>query len=325
MGKVYGIFSALKRTISSANLSKTKICRKKAALRSALERQGRSAVNIENLQPFVRFAGSFVPRSPYSGIRVCARDCRLVYALENGADLTCDGCEPFRLSHGDCVYIPAGRVYCMQALAGQPGRVFVLNFDLDRSHAEERTPLPLLPPERAGEACPVPAVEDAPALGGPVLVRNMQQAEPLIDQMEREYLGQGLFWRERLNAQTADLLVQLLRAANGRTADYPEPVSRMLLFVRQNCTRRLSVEEIAARAGYHPNYANRLFLRHTGKTLHRYLTECRIRMAVDLMLTTELSLTEIAERTGFSSLSRFSHCFYEYNGYAPSRCRERGT
>lgn len=60
----------------------------------------------------------------------------------------------------------------------------------------------------------------------------------------------------------------------------------------------------------------------TGSTIGSYITEYRIRKAKDLLTTSNLSVSEIAERLGFSTQRYFSTFFKEHTGQSPSEFRK---
>ncbi len=81
--------------------------------------------------------------------------------------------------------------------------------------------------------------------------------------------------------------------------------------------------EAAARAAcLSPHHFHRLFRRHTGDTPHQYLTRRRTQRARELLLTTELSVTEVCLEVGFHSLGSFSSLFHRYLGRSPSHYRK---
>jgi YesN/AraC family two-component response regulator len=95
----------------------------------------------------------------------------------------------------------------------------------------------------------------------------------------------------------------------------------MIEYVRNHCREKLTAASVAQAFHYHPNYVSRLFLRHTGQPLHRYLIGCRIELAQQLLSSTACSAAQIAEMTGFSSPADFSRTFRRTLGCAPSDFR----
>jgi AraC family transcriptional regulator len=61
----------------------------------------------------------------------------------------------------------------------------------------------------------------------------------------------------------------------------------------------------------------RLFKQSTGITPHQYLTRCRIDRAKQLLLKTELTITEVAFEVGFTNHSSFTRLFRQYVGVTP--------
>ena len=58
-----------------------------------------------------------------------------------------------------------------------------------------------------------------------------------------------------------------------------------------------------------PTYLHRIFREATGMTIREYIEEQRITDAIRLLTTTNMTLTEIALESGFSSQSYFSFVF----------------
>jgi AraC family transcriptional regulator len=64
------------------------------------------------------------------------------------------------------------------------------------------------------------------------------------------------------------------------------------------------------------------FREATGVPPHRYVIQRRIERAKQLLRGSELSLTEIAQRVGYSSASHFSVGFRKMTRVAPSEYRK---
>lgn len=86
-------------------------------------------------------------------------------------------------------------------------------------------------------------------------------------------------------------------------------IESTLKYIDENLTEPLSLEVLSEKANFSPIYFHKLFRTSTGKTLHEYVEEKRIKKSVDLLTSTEMTLTEIAYECGFSSQSYFSYAF----------------
>lgn len=60
-----------------------------------------------------------------------------------------------------------------------------------------------------------------------------------------------------------------------------------------------------------------MFKAETGVTFGVYLTEFRIKRAIELLERTELKVYEVAERVGYTNLSYFSKVFKKVTGETP--------
>ena len=83
------------------------------------------------------------------------------------------------------------------------------------------------------------------------------------------------------------------------------------------------VERLAGVSGVSPAHFARSFRDAFGAPPHRYLLTRRIERATALLRDTDLSITEIAFRTGWSSLGTFGRTFRDITGENPGAIRAR--
>lgn len=88
-----------------------------------------------------------------------------------------------------------------------------------------------------------------------------------------------------------------------------------------------SVRRLARVSGVSEAHFARSFKEAFGAPPHRYLLTLRIERAKALLRDTELSVTEIALQTGWSSLGSFGRTFRDVTGESPGdlRAREKAT
>ncbi len=84
---------------------------------------------------------------------------------------------------------------------------------------------------------------------------------------------------------------------------------------------KINLALLLQKSGYAEDYIRAEFKKHTGKTPTRFLTETRIRHACFLIDTYKktLSLSEIAEKCGFTDYVYFSRRFKEIMGLSPKK------
>lgn len=85
----------------------------------------------------------------------------------------------------------------------------------------------------------------------------------------------------------------------------------------------ISLEQVAAKSGYTPNYFSTLFHSSTGEKFVDFLCNLRLNYAKMLLQSTELSISETAEKSGFGSESAMYRRFYKAFGVSPSAYRSQ--
>lgn len=94
-------------------------------------------------------------------------------------------------------------------------------------------------------------------------------------------------------------------------------INETIEYIKNNITADLSLKSLADNASFSPIYFHKLFRASTGKTLHQYIEDRRIKKAINLLLSTNMTLSEIAYECGFSSQSYFSYAFKKNTGLTP--------
>ena len=92
-------------------------------------------------------------------------------------------------------------------------------------------------------------------------------------------------------------------------------------FIREHSDQKFSLAGIASALYVNGNYLARVFKRETGRTLLWYHNAVRCEKAKQLLLETELSVSEVGAAVGYVSSAHFSHLFKKMTGYAPSDWR----
>lgn len=94
-------------------------------------------------------------------------------------------------------------------------------------------------------------------------------------------------------------------------------IERIIAYIKENPTADLSLAKVASMAGFSEVYFHNCFKSSTGQTLHAYVELQRLKMAENMLVSTDKTLTEIAYECGFSSQSYFSSVFKRKMGVTP--------
>lgn len=93
-------------------------------------------------------------------------------------------------------------------------------------------------------------------------------------------------------------------------------------FVKQHLDQPISREDLAAHVNLHPDYLSRWFKKETGKSVTAYIIEEKIAMAKELLLTSDLTVSDVALSVGYSNFSYFSKVFKQEVDMNPNQYRK---
>ncbi len=156
----------------------------------------------------------------------------------------------------------------------------------------------------------------------------------LFERIRQEGEGRGSLFRELCGAYLLELLILLLRqdrhpARVSHLAKVPtgcptDTVSkRVLEFIQQHYAEDLHLEEIARALGVSDRRIRQKFQESVGIPPMRYLLQCRVEQAKELINYSDYALKEIAEQVGFKSIHHFTRVFSEIAGVSPGIWRQQ--
>lgn len=103
--------------------------------------------------------------------------------------------------------------------------------------------------------------------------------------------------------------------------DYFEKFLNICSYISEHCTEKLTLDDIAQKAGFSKYHFSHLFKEYTNTSFYKYVNQQRILYASTLLTDPSLSITEIAIRSGFESFSSFNRMFKQLKGCTPSEFR----
>lgn len=163
-----------------------------------------------------------------------------------------------------------------------------------------------------------------------------REAGASMKAIAEEVAGAQPLYKLAVQAEAARLLIWLFRHAQAERPDEAAGGNERLLptvkaamaYIRLHLAEPLSTAGIAAYLGFSPYYLCHLFREMTGMTMTDYINGLRCDYASQLLSSGAYSVTECAERSGFSTMSYFAKTFRRYQGCAPSALldqRQKGT
>lgn len=97
-----------------------------------------------------------------------------------------------------------------------------------------------------------------------------------------------------------------------------KPIRDAKKFIEENYAKQLRLEDIGAEIGFNATYFSALFKKETGKNFSEFLIETRVHKAKEFLVEKEITVTEAAEKVGYTDMKYFTKIFRKETGLNPS-------
>jgi len=105
--------------------------------------------------------------------------------------------------------------------------------------------------------------------------------------------------------------------------DKIQRINSVASYLHANFASKITTNELAQMAHYNYSHFCHIFKEVFGVSVSQYLLSIRINKATTLLSTTDMTVTEIAENSGFLDPNYFSRIFKKETGFSPSHYREK--
>ena len=274
----------------------------------------------KSFNPHVRFITRRVIKVSYPN-SVLAYDHRLFYALKGS--LTIEVADRYiAMDAGGMAVLPPGVAYRLTLEAGT-AEIFIVNFDFDNDHTADAVKAPvaeeIFEEEKIFSRHAITPFDTVFSLIGAYtlesLLEEMNGAKEL-ETVTRGRVQSGLM--KCLLAKAAYLAAKPHRSVH-------DPMIRSIKeYVNANYAKPINNRTLATELGYHPYYLGTCFFNSEGITLHAYIESVRLAHAKELLMRSEIPISEIAQACGFAEASYFVKFFRRHTGMTPKRYRGFG-
>jgi Response regulator containing CheY-like receiver domain and AraC-type DNA-binding domain len=144
-----------------------------------------------------------------------------------------------------------------------------------------------------------------------------------------EFRNQELGWKQSVKHYLAILFVHLMRLPKENICRAQELEEESLNINKiLNCIQKnypyITLKDLAKDFHFHENYLSRMIKEKTQRSFRDILSQIRLDEAEKLLLDTDLSVTQIAEKVGYRKPTFFYKLFKEHHGVTPMEFREYG-
>ena len=276
-------------------------------------------MELYQINPNIRYARE---HTNFKGMPYLCKcyDCRIFYFCSGEGYVIVNG-EKYNFSNNHIIYFPPHTEYRFMIDHYESITVRMFNFDLSDEYFHSTTHLGT--PSKADfddelvPKCQLPDEFSHIIIGEDFLGINESLRECI-----RVFISKPKHYKEIASSILKKSLLMLLTEETSAGKNN-KLITDVLEYINKNyADPALSNMVIAADFNYHPYYLNKLMKNFAGKTIHQYIIQYRLRMAKDMLLTTDNDISTIAWKVGFNSPSHFISTFRHHFGRTPFEYRQ---
>lgn len=243
----------------------------------------------------------------------------LCYVTRGGITLLLEG-EELVISEGELVLVSPNKKHSYYSKRGNQNRAFVICFD---SFSQMLMPISerLFVTDEVQTGCMERILEES------AMTFRMNESEQLEVLAKPRFGGQ-----QAMMIQLEYLLISLVRRCSDTKNSnivfiseenfYADLSNVMVRFLRENVSRKLTLDDICSRFSYSRSFLCKTFKEQTGETLITCFNRLKMEEAKRLLAETSDSVTEIAGSLGIREVKYFDAMFKKHTGVTPNAYRE---
>lgn len=278
-------------------------------------------MKICEINPHIRFAEQLFYCSD-DKTNVFVRDCRMFYVLSGNAEININN-ETYKLDKNSVFYCCGGSKYNITSDEGI--QLLIINFDLTQEHNKYEDcfhPTPIkqnicLP---TAFSC---HIDNCEFFNSYIILNNASFINGMLKAVIEEFNTKTVLYKEKCSSLIKEILIELYRKNLNSSTNSTDAVDFIIKYISENFSKQISNNTLAALTGYHEYYLNRLFVKYTGTSIHKYIINMRIDEAKRLLLNTNIPIQDISEKTGFNNDTYFSNIFKNKLGVSPLKYRKK--
>ena len=285
-------------------------------------------VSFVNIRPLVRFSATqnlFNSGSFLRDQEVVAYDNRIYYCIQGKGILFINN-EKYNIKPHTIVIWKSNLKYRCTPLS-EDFTCITANFDY---FYNEDSPIKPIPPQGTKyfdeEKITEKDIffEDNELFNNIIYIEDIPEADIAMREIVKTY-REGFNFDKLFLSGLMSILFKMVIEHNQKHNTYSNKhsIHHIVTYIHDHYHENITNTSIGKLFNYHPNYLSRLFLEHTGYTLHNYIIKYRLSRAVKLLMSTDLSILEICETVNILDQHYFSRIFKKYYKVSPSKFRQK--
>ena len=284
---------------------------------------------LKEIEPFVRQAVS-ATLTIHSKADVFnelqTSDCRLFYILSGKGNMIIER-ESYELKPGCAILFQSGTKYVWQIDCEEGIHYIAINFDYTHNHSHVKKSFHPVH-SHVFHTCDILehiTFSDCPKLNAPIILRDAAQIEARLKLLTTEYFLGDDYCDELLCATLKSVIISMVRTLNKKNNPYGNKgfllTQDIIQYIQHHYADEISYETLAEIFHFNASHINRVFKKNTGKSLHAFLLDYRLNIAMELLRSQVVPISEIAIMVGFTDIPHFIKTFKKFTGKTPAKYR----
>lgn len=223
----------------------------------------------------------------------------------------------YNLRVGDILFITPGAIHNFPAAPFGERLIFQVDVSILHLIKELKSTISLISPSV------IITKENSPSIHGRI--------QDMMFAIKEEYFGNAPLSEAAIYSILIEMFVLIGREYTAKTnmfhvrdkkqKEYTEKFLSLCDYINDNCTKDLTLDSIADLAGFSKYHFTRLFKQFTGVSFYKYVNQKKVAIAENLLIDSDITVTEVALRSGFASLSSFIRMFKIIKSCTPTEFR----
>lgn len=259
--------------------------------------------------------GTFRTGRPH-GIQNTSLPChRIIYLTKGPIQYTIHG-TTVHLVPGDVLYTPPNILYSAAGENEETGSEFLYLYFTVQPHYKEQDFMKMM--ESAGNASVFHALHS--------------HVEFYFHTILEEYENQRPGYYQKIHSYLTLMIMEVIRNKQFCRPSFSGPkngshasllLNKATSYIAANLSEPIRLSTLGHVCGVSENYLYKLFKSSLGISPQKYIMNCKMKYAIQLLQEQNMTITQISRELGFSNPNHFSNAFLQTTGMRPSQVRKR--
>ncbi len=251
----------------------------------------------------------------------CNKDAMEIVEITQGEARVQIGTDVIDVSRGAIIYVPPSMMFRADAKGGNAsvrGIIFDISIIEENMHAFDSELFDMFYIQSKNKLTVFES-------GHPV----HKTLAVLIDECYEEYSAREVCYMLPIRARIYLMMTSLLRFYCGSKNELDRMIYHNVLrlrpvlnYITESFVDKIYIEKLSDMIGVSPDYFTKMFKESVGKTPIDYINAMRINYAMELLVTTDMPVADIAEKIGFCNPNYFHKIFKQYMDISPLAYRK---